>query len=675
MKKLLVFLVLYSSFSFAQTGVEGNIIGLGKPYKDKIVLRWNVTNYQVFKQMLKDGVHIERIILNKSGEPENKNWQKITTEPVRAWTLEQIKNSRFNSDTAVAVVAEGLYGKNALPEKVSLIEQVKLQDIDMQNRHMMVSLYAALSKDAAIVAGLGYEDKLNVDTTKSYVYRIVPTIPIGLPGTLHPCFIYVTGRDLNYIPKFFGLTTKNGDGYISLNWPKSEGKFTGYYVERSTDNQTFKRLNAQIYIPETAEDTTSQNDFYSYYDSVENYKKYYYKLIGVNSFGEQIAFDETVRGMAEDLTPPASPMVFSKKEGKKVILNWSKPEEKDIKGYFLLKGKRYTADEGLLVPDMLPPTTITYTFNLPENFRSSYYRLMAVDTAGNTSLSNSIYIYEPDLMPPAPPSGLSGHIDTSGRVHLKWSMDQKEDALRGYKIFIANQGDHTYSAISDIVPDTSYTFSVTTQTLTKKLFVKIVAVDGNFNHSDYSKPLVLNRPDKIPPPKPVILDYVNTTSGIVINWSKSSSEDHKEFILYKKVYDETKWVEIHRSPKSSTYTDKDLMSGISYTYTLRAVDSSGLYSEYAHPITIRTSYSPPKESTSLTGTFTGGKVQLKWSTSTNPVAFYILYKDSGQGLTLYKSLPATTNTFEEPGKAGPKGKYALKIKYLDDQESDLLICK
>jgi hypothetical protein len=68
-------------------------------------------------------------------------------------------------------------------------------------------------------------------------------------------------------------------------------------------------------------------------------------------------------------------------------------------------------------------------------------------------------------------------------------------------------------------------------------------------------------------------------------------------------------------------------------------------------------------------------VSLKWQASKLEAEYFILYKDEGQGLSMYKSLPASTLTCEEEGLGSPKGKYAIKVKYKDLQESDLIICK
>ena len=675
--KRIIILILCSFSALAQNPIQGSILGRGKPYKDKIALRWNTNNYQVFKQLTQDGVWIDRMILNANNQVEGKDWTRITAQPVKAKSLAEMERIATVKDTALAIVAEGLYGKSEYPSDLSLMDRIKYQDMERENKHLIVTLYTSINREAALYAGLGFEDAISVDPNKNYVYRITPVKPDGVPGTLITGYIYVAGRDVNVNPEYRGLDTKAGEQAIVLRWPKSESPFTGYFIERSEDKKKFSRIHQNVYLPNIEVDSSSQDTFYYYYDSVANYKPYYYRLIGINAFGEHHLYADTVRGMAEDFTPVTPPTFELEKNGEKLSFTWKKPEEKDLKGYYILTGKTPSANEALITKTMLNPEVTQYTHTIDKRISAAYYRLMLTDTVGNISYSNPVYMFEPDETPPASPTGLTGKIDTSGIVTLNWNLDHNEAALRGYKVYIANQGDHQFTPVSNIVADTTYSFPISLETLTRKVWIQVVAIDGSFNHSKPSKTLVLDRPDQIPPITPQILNYTNDKNGISLSWSNSKSSDFKENILYKRSEGETQWAEIFKSNKVYNYVDKDVKPGAQYEYTLRAIDSSGLYSDYAFPIAIRTSFQNSTETLNLTGTYVAAKkwVTLKWTASKKEVDYFILYKDEGQGLTMYKSLPASNLSFEEEGTGLPKGKYALKVKYKDLQESDLFICK
>lgn len=675
MKKILLLLYLTGSVAQAQE-IRGAILGKGKPYPDKIALRWNVSNYQIFKQLTQDGVLIDRMIIGKDNQPEGSGWTRITPQPVKALALNDLKKPPFSSDTATAVVAEGLYGRSDLSKASGLVEQIRLQDIDRQNRHLMVSLYASMSKEAALAAGLGYEDPLKPEVSKGYVYRLCPAVPDGSSGKIDTGFVYVSGADLHYRPLHFGLTARSGENQVILNWPVDESPYTGYYIERSTDNKTFTPLNTQIYLPNTDPDSTLEGDHYYYYDAVDNYIRYYYRLTGLNAFGEKVMFADTVSGMGVDRTPPESPLLKMVKDKNKVTFSWSKPADPDLKGYFLLTGKTVEANAELVETKLLPSLSLTYNFTLPENFRAAYYRLMVTDTSGNVSFSNPVYVFEPKTTPPAPPAGLRGYIDTTGMAVVHWRSDTTE-ALRGYRVLFSNHPDHEYSAVSDLVQDTTFSWNAGLKTLTKELYVRITAVDGSFGHSRPSEPLLLERPDVVPPTKPVILHYENSISGVKLKWSDAVDADFEKFIIYRREpAADTLWKEIHTATRATEFTDKDVRPATAYEYAVRAADRSGLFSPYSFPLYLKTASGGEDQKILLTGTYdvTQKNIQLRWTGNRENVQFYILYKDKGEGLSLYKSLNASENAFSESGDRSPKGLYGLKIKYKDNSESQLYLC-
>ncbi|RZJ81714.1 MAG: hypothetical protein EOO47_03280, partial [Flavobacterium sp.] len=172
---IMVAVVLISINAIAQNVADGafrgQIIGKGKAYTDKIALRWNVDNYQVFEKLVKEGVFIDRLTIDANNKAEG-TWKRINTDTVKLKPLTAFGNKNAVNDTPKMVVAQMLYGKSKYPETKSLFEKIKTQDEERQNKHLITSLYTSVSADAAFLAGLGFEDKFNVDTSKKYVYRV-----------------------------------------------------------------------------------------------------------------------------------------------------------------------------------------------------------------------------------------------------------------------------------------------------------------------------------------------------------------------------------------------------------------------------------------------------------------------------------------------------------------------
>lgn len=650
--------------------LKAHILGKGKPYADKISLRWNTDSYKLFNNLVRGGVVIDRLIIGKDNKAEAGGWKRIS-DTIRALTLKQFDVPEFRNDTAKMIVAQGLYGKSEYPKDQSLINQIKLQDMERQNRHLIVSLYTAMSPAAAAAAGLAFDDKMVPDTNKKYVYRIAPAKYLPGLGILDTGYIYVLGHDRVVKENYRGLQARNDDHRIKLLWPKKTSRFTGYFVERSEDKVHFKQLNAHIYL---AQADTGTTDNYVYYDSVANYKRYYYRLTGVNAFGEHHTFQEMVTGIGFDRTAPQSPHLTFTRQKDVLTFNWNVPTEKDVKGYYLVQGKGIYKMDTLADKNMLSPAITTYQLTLPPKFKAAYYRLLTADTAGNVSLSNPVYVFNNDTVPPPPPVGLRGNIDLKGKVRLTWASDKNDDVLRGYKIFMSNAPDVTFSAVSGIVADTTYTFTTSLKTTTKSLYVKIVAVNASFSHSKFSQMVKLSRPDTIAPPKPVIINYSNTDKGISLKWAQDHSADFSHYLVYRRVAGDTAWSMLQKT-RLLSYMDSTITGGKAYEYSLRTIDSTGLASPYAFPLFIKTTTVIKAENLALTTNYNSDKKQVtvKWAKPLQPVKFYILYKDLGQGLTQYKSIPPTDLAFTEEGTGAVSSRYGLKVIYINNDESDIFV--
>lgn len=685
LKRKIVLVVVMLLIAFAGTadaqskkavpqGIRAKIIGKGKPYSDKISLRWNVNTYQLFSNLIEGGVVIDRLIIGKDNKAEAGGWKRISKDTIRALPMNAFNTPSLKTDTPKMIVAQSLYGKPNFPKGLSLYDQIKVQDQYRQNRHLIVSLYSALSANAAASAGLAFDDKLVPDTAKKYVYRIYPAKYLPGIGTIDTGFVFVAGHDLLAKETYEGLKTEGNEGYVILKWNKEKSPFTGYFIERSDDKVHFKRLNKSIFLPQA--DTIAGMANYTYSDSVNNYKKYYYRLIGVNAFGEYKMFKDVATGMGVDLTAPRSPLLKFKRVKDDITFSWTANADKDLKGYFLIQGKGLNASDTIANKQMLAVTATQYQYKIPARFQSAYYRLLLADTAGNVSFSNPVYIFNPDSIPPAPPVGIVGSIDLKGYVTVKWNHDKTEDALRGYKVFIANRADHEFTATSNIVADTVYTFGTTLKTLSKYLYVKVAAVDANFNHSKLSKVIRIARPDTIPPPRPVLLGYTNDAKGIALRWSQEVGEDFSHYLIYRRIAGDSLWKSIQKT-RLTNYTDSAIIRGNAYEYAISAIDSANLSSAYSFPLHIKTAANHDGLNLSFNSSYDSDKKMLNfnWRKPAEEVKFYVLYKDQGRGLAMYKSIPATLLVFSEPASSAAAGKYGLKVIYADLTESEIVVSK
>ncbi len=657
---LAALLCFLSGFGQSSTGIlSGKIMGNAKPYTNRITLRWNTDNYQLMQMLTQEGLWIQRQTIDTATRRKSA-WTDVCIDTVRAWSLARIGREYAPSDTIIAIVAQCLYGKGKADSTISLIEKVQQYQYDQQNRHLIISLYALLNPKAALISGLGFEDSLKVNPSQDYLYRIMPANR-HTGYHLDTGYIYVVGDDINRQENVWWLYAQGRDGAISLQWSTRDNHFTAYHVARSTDGKNFTRITKRPYLP----GIDTNDNTYVYTDSVPNYRTYYYRLIGLNSFGEEVESKDIVSASAKDLTPPQAPFLEGKLEDDKAVLKWTASAEKDLKGYYVVWGADRNRADSMATPQLLLPGKNNFTYTFPPHNKASYFRIIALDTANNYSISNFSYIAQHDLTPPKAPEGLEGTIDSMGKITLRWQWDTT-DQIKGYKVFIANQEDHRFAAVSNIIAQDSFSFSTTLNTLSPNLLVKIVAVDQNFNHSEYSRMLVLTRRDTIPPPEPVFNNYFINGKTVELAWGEIQVYDFAHYVILRRLQDEKIWADLGKTTKSS-FKDTTAKEKTAYEYSLLAVDKNGLKSTPATPVVLTTGRVPKQETIRIRVERTADGASVSWSPSLYVINAAWLYADFGEGLTLCKVLPDKQYQFVDKGKKAKT--YAIKMIYEDGSES------
>ncbi len=453
-------------------------------------------------------------------------------------------------------------------------------------------LTAMSNSKVAMALGLGYLDN-SINPDKKYTYKIILNASSNIyhieKGTVNIHSIEDKNKYKNQVFVY------PGDRKLSFGWA-SQKELSGFFVERAAPGEsTFKPLNSVPFYASAGIGYKGLTNGAYEDDSLINYKTYSYRFYGKNSFGDKILFSEVI-GMPRDLTPPNDPILAQPKHTKprEVKLSWEiYGDLSDLRGFIVAlsntEGGKYT----VLNKTLLSKTARTFTDTSFKANGNNYYKVYAIDTAGNMSVSYSAYVALIDSTPPAKPEILKALIDSNGVVTLHIKKGKEED-LKGYQIFTSNSKEHEFSVIEEsykedaedttpiklIIIDT-----VSLNSLTPKIFYRIKALDFNFNQSVFSEIKEVKRPDTIPPVTPVFRDVKVYSNQVKLVFALSSSQDVVSHILYRKTDLKKDW-EIYASIDSisQTFTDTSVKQGVMYYYTLRAQDDSKLYSAYAQAV-------------------------------------------------------------------------------------------
>ncbi|NIG56417.1 fibronectin type III domain-containing protein [Chitinophaga sp. Cy-1792] len=659
---------------------------VAKPYGDSVVLRWAPTTGLAWEALNHSGYLIERLELHPGADPLK---QLLTSVPLKPKTLEQFKQLFAPGNLYAATAAQCLYGKNAAGHIRPGVPGVADQADVLTSRYAFTLQVCDFDPQVASAAALRYVDK-QVKPGGVYIYRIYPAAALTMKVDTGIIIVKDSAALTRTTPVLSAVLGR--DRTAELHWSRSQPDFyTAYDIERSEDGQHFIKLNNKPFISPKPDPAMVQRDSIQarmyllleqqmvFMDSLpQNYHTYHYRIRGINPFGEWSDYSATLTIQGRDLTPPPAPVLQNPKyvTGRSIRLSWKQPAgAPDLKGYYVTRAHTITGPFITLTDKLLSPGINTYTDDSAFIHGSNYYIIAAIDTAGNISSSFAGMGIVPDTTPPAPPVGLAGTIDKQGHVRLHWNRNKEEDAA-GYKVYFANNPRDYYSQVTGVaVADTTYTDSITLETLSKDIWYKIAAVDENGNHSRFSAAVKLRRPDIVPPVPPLASKVYVDTAGVQIVFIASSSPDAARYIIYRKT-EKSGWEQVAAMPHipgkdTLHFTDRQLKPLVAYTYCAETIDEDSLHSAKSSPVNAMIKTLPLWPAiTTLQVKYNDktGVATLQWQHHDQGSYFYVLYRaKEGQPLVRFASAAGDAAAFADALGKGVNGnvRYAIQVMYSD----------
>lgn len=665
---VLLFSLIVNVWCYAQPTGD-RIQALAKSKKEGVWLRWAPVNPTVWQLGNKYGYVVERFTVLSNGELENQSGEKLTLSPLKPYSpveLEQLSRTVKEAD----VLLELLYGEDEgqvlkPTDPASVLER----NTDLENKFGVALLVCDLSPEVAKAAGLFFADK-NAVKGKRYIYRIsLAQQPPG--GAIAPGVVVVDVTDEKPLIALNDLRVEFRDKAASLSWSTllHHGIYSYYYIERSEDGETFKKVTDLPYVHMSESPDTETAYFV---DSLAvNNKVYYYRVAGVSPFGETGPPSNVVSGQGRDdlsgfLVIREGKALDPATSSKKVSIAWEFPveAEKQIAGFRVSRASKaggpYTDITAIpLTKDKREYVDVTTFYN-------TYYQVSAVDESGKElSRSFPFLVQVEDNTPPAVPVGLSGTIDKHGITQLTW-QENKDDDLMGYRIFRSNSLQEEFVELTHTLLTTpAFTDTVVVRVLNKKIYYRAVAVDKNYNASDFSSPLALTKPDVVAPVAPVFTKAGIENGTIALAWINSSSEDVAKVELNRMEKEDqiNRVIRTWTPPAAVTeHTEATLTPGKSYQYKLIVYDSSGNTSEGVSPlIYFETGYRQAVTDAKATVDRNARQIRVEWKNTSPAVKCTIYRKRNSEPFVLYQTMEGNIETFTDK-RISINNTYSYKVQ-------------
>jgi uncharacterized protein len=650
---LSLFFLCSSDFAHGQN-TKPAIHVISKVNPDGVWLRWAPAEFETWKLGNIHGYHIERFTIKKDGSIDPKEVTRLTTSrSIKPLSREAFQKA--DNPDQVAAVGELIYTAEATDAKQkSDNPSVILQRKDDQNNQFgMALLLCDLSYKTAEAAGLFFNDH-TAEKGDRYIYKITVANTLDSTKDTEAGVVVVDMIETPPLKPFNDLHAEFKDQTVTLNWPTftHKGVYGAYIIEKSTDGKLFYAATDLPYMTLTESTVGEEAHFV---DSLKsNGITYYYRVLGITPFGEKGPPSNIVSGAGKDVMTGSLSITELTSTGKqKLLLKWNfpLPYEKKINGFKIKSASKADGKYSDITKKEISRKDRQLTLDIPSS--SGYFIVTATDKNGADLVQSFPYFFHvEDNSPPAAPSGISGTIDKKGKIMLSWSPAKEADLL-GYRVFSAHHINEEFTERTTTLLSTpSFSDSINTNVLNKKVAFKIIAVDQNYNTSSYSAPYVIPLPDHVSPAPPVFTKAkVAPAKGIELEWIPSVSSDVARYELIRMSSKDTMSVFAPNRKENkfeNKFTDTQITAGTTYRYKIMTYDSAEnlctvLSKEIVYEPGIR------KEVTDFSAAIDRDNkvIILTWKYDAPAVKCILYRKKNDEAFSLYQALPFAPTEFSD----------------------------
>jgi hypothetical protein len=183
------------------------------------------------------------------------------------------------------------------------------------------------------------------------------------------------------------------------------------------------------------------------------------------------------------------------------------------------------------------------------------------------------------FLPPRAPNGLAATASSSTQIDLAWTDNSDDETA--FAIW-RKSGAGTWARVG-VVPPNSTSFSDTGLTPATSYDYRVRAISNVGASLWTSIATTVTRPQSLAAPTDFTVNAVSSCQ-IKLTWTDNSTNE-TAFEIWRKV-GSGNWVFLSYMPANSiSFTDTNVSGGISYTYTIRAINSP-LASSFATAVTV-----------------------------------------------------------------------------------------
>lgn len=448
----------------------------------------------------------------------------------------------------------------------------------------------------------------------------------------------VAGAAAPGAPTNVQATAAGGSVQVSWTVPDSGFGVDEYRVYRGTD-------------PAFTVDATSligTSDQPSFTDTSATAGDAYYRVVAVGPGGNAGQPSDAAQITVPDMTAPSAPDdLVAVVTGDSVALTWAaSTDDVGVTGYQVHRGSSadFTPSAGTLV-DTVTGTTFT---DADRPAATAYYRIVAVDAAGNLSEpSQAAEAIVPDVTAPSTPGGVTAVAGGDPEIVVSWTASTDDLGVSGYDVYRGTTADFAVEAGAKVghVTTTSYTDGPLTP---GTWYYRVVAVDGAGNSSPPSAVASDTIADVTAPTTPSGLSATASGADVALTWTAAGDDvavDHYEVHRGTASGFEPSAATKIGDSSSASYTDADRPAGPAY-YRVIAVDAAGNASDASNTASVTVPDVTAPSTPTVTALLVGGDVDISWTAATDDVGVtgYEVHRGTSPDFTISAATKLTDST-------------------------------
>lgn len=360
---------------------------------------------------------------------------------------------------------------------------------------------------------------------------------------------------------------------VGFEWktPEDTTNIDGYVIYRENKKKEFKSI------------AFIKNAFSTHYydDKLEPQTEYTYAIAAVGK-DSKVSRKSAPLKVKTSFIDPVSFVYASQDYAQKIKIFWSPSPNPIVKNYIIERQEKQ--GKFVAIGSTTNRMLVEFFDRNVENGVEHTYRIIAQSHEGAKSVPSQLVVGRTRALPPI----VAGIKTTQNKMHaiwLEWDKSESKDVI-GYNIYVSDTPDNNYRKLAFVTRE-SYIDKIDSHGAIR--YYKISAIDKYKLESNLQESGVGGQ--TLPPPMPPILTKgaIERTSAI-ITWEKASDGRALNCMVYRSGSDGTR--DKFNQEQNTSFIDKSIKEGISYTYHVTCMDKNGIESSRSRQVVLQLAPQP-----------------------------------------------------------------------------------